>query len=298
MAPEQAAGKLRAIGPATDVYALGAILYELLTGRPPFLGGSFLESLDQVRTHDPAPPQVLQPRVPDDLATVCLKCLEKDPAQRYPSAAALAHDLELFLRGEAIAARKLTLWGQVTRLVRRSQMDVNWGALATLTLCLAPVPLLTHVAVFVFFRNRPEYPLAAVIVTVVTVAAMLYPLFFGRASLRVIAPGERRRLRSSWLGNFIGMILIPLTILRMTHPAAPEEWFAIYALWLILGGCTYFAHAANLGILYVTAGVFFLLAVLAPFVLVRHRRRVLLAGGPCAVRSLVHANRYGIAHIA
>jgi hypothetical protein len=267
MAPEQATGNVRAIGPATDVYALGAILYELLTGRPPFLGASFLDTLDQVRTHDPAPPQTLQPRVPDDLATVCLKCLEKDPAQRYPSAAALAHDLDLFLRGEAIAARKLTLWDQAARLLRHRQMDVNWGAWATLTLWLAPLPLLAHVAVFVLFQNRPEYPLVAIGVTLVTVAVLQYSVFFGKsASMRLIAPAERRQLRSSWLGNSIALILVPLTILCMTRPTTPEEWFVVYALWLIAGGCTYFSLAANSGILYVTGSLCFLLAVLAPFV--------------------------------
>jgi hypothetical protein len=249
------------------VYALGAILYELLTGRPPFLGASFLETLDQVRTHDPAPPQALQPKVPADLEAICLKCLEKNPAERYRSAAALADDLDLFLRGEAIVARKLTVFDQVVRLMRHRQLDVNWGAWATVTLCLAPLPLLAHVAVFVFLRNRPEYPLVAIIVCLFTVFVMLYPVFFGkRGSMGVIAPAQRRQLRSSWLGNFIGLILVVLTIPRMMYPTTPEEWFVIYALWLILAGCTFFSLAANAGILYVSGSLCFLLAVLAPFV--------------------------------
>jgi hypothetical protein len=194
-----------------------------------------------------------------------MKCLEKGPSERYPSAAALAQDLDRFLRGESVSARKMTPWGRAARLLRHHQLDVNWGALATLTLSLAPLPLVAHVAVFVLYHNRPEYPLAAVIVTLVTIGVMLYALFFGKASRRVLAPGERRRLRSSWLGNFIATILVPLTILRMMHPSSPEEWFVIYALWFIVGGCTYFANAANLGFLYVTAGVYFLLAVVAPF---------------------------------
>jgi hypothetical protein len=157
--------------------------------------------------------------------------------------------------------------GTAARLLRHSQVDAHWGAWATRTLSFAPLPFFAHAAVFVFFRDRPEYPLVAIGVTLVTVAVMLYSLFFGQlASMRVIPPGERRRLRSSWLGNFIGMILVPLTIPRMTHPTTPEEWFVIYALWLIEGGCTYFSQAADLGILYVTASLCYLLAVLASFV--------------------------------
>jgi hypothetical protein len=267
MSPEQAAGHVRAIGPATDVYALGAILYELLTGRPPFVGASFLETLDQVRTYDPAPPQVLQPNVPADLATVCLKCLEKDPGQRYPSAAALAQDLDLFLRGEAITARKVTLWNQAARLVGQRRMDVNWAALTTLILCLAPLPLLAQVAVFALFQDRPEYPAVAIGVTLVTVAVNFSSILIGkRAALRAIAPDKRRQNMSTLFGNWIALILVPLTILRMVHPTTPEEWFVIYALWLIVFGCTAFSLAPNVGILYLNGGLCFLLAVLAPFV--------------------------------
>jgi hypothetical protein len=268
MAPEQAEGKVRAIGPTTDVYALGAILYELLTGRPPFLGASVLETLDQVRTHDPAPPQALQPKVPVDLATICLKCLEKATAERYPSAAALAEDLNLFLRGEPITARKMTPWDQAMRILRHSQLDVNWGAWATVVFCLAPFPLVVHLAVFVLFRERPEYGPVAVGVSLGTVAIMFSWIFLGkRGRLRTIVPAQRRRYVSIWLGALIGQALVPLTILRVTHPNTPEEWFVIYPLWLILVGGTFVSFAATTGILYLTASLCFLLALLAPLFL-------------------------------
>jgi serine/threonine protein kinase len=122
MAPEQASGKGKAVGPAADVYALGAILYELLTGRPPFRAATALETLSQVVNDDPVSPSQFQSKTPRDLVTICLKCLEKEPAKRYASALTLAEDLRRFSAGEPILARRTRLPEKLVKWVRRNRI--------------------------------------------------------------------------------------------------------------------------------------------------------------------------------
>jgi tetratricopeptide (TPR) repeat protein len=124
MAPEQALGKSSAIGPAVDIYALGAVLYELLTGRPPFRGETPAETERRVIAEEPIPPSRLNATIPRDLETICLKCLEKVPQRRYRSAGELADDLDRFLAGRPIQARPLGRGERFWRWCRRYPMAV------------------------------------------------------------------------------------------------------------------------------------------------------------------------------
>jgi serine/threonine protein kinase len=264
MSPEQAAGKVRQLGPATDVYALGTILYELLTGEPPFRGTTLLDTLEKVRHHDPAPLTRTQLAVPHDLQTICLKCLEKEPGHRYPSAAALARDLQAFLQDEPISARSSTTYEHLKRSIAHTGIDSRWRAWSTVTWSLSPLPFLVHLTVFALFHREPEYPLVmmgATIATILTVISVV--LGSNRAVMRLVPSRERRHVYTVWMSQIGAFLLVP-TVLLLALPwqKEPELLLIVYPLWIIVTGVTMFGLASNLGYLYIPATVFFVTSVL------------------------------------
>jgi multidrug efflux pump subunit AcrA (membrane-fusion protein) len=151
MAPEQASGKSKDIGPATDVYGLGAILYVLLTDRAPFQGENVLETLQSVVEQEPEPPRKIRPDVDWDLEVICLKCLEKDPRQRYPSVQELAEDLERWLNGQPIQARRQGKAAKLWRRFRRRPLAIALTVFAILALVIG-----ASTYVFLFDGGNPE----------------------------------------------------------------------------------------------------------------------------------------------
>jgi len=138
MPPEQASGKGSQAGPLADVYSLGATLYCLLTGRPPFQAATKIDTMLQVMNEEPVPPRRLNRAIPRDLETICVKCLQKEPVRRFPSAQILADDLGRFLRDEPILARPVSQSERVWRWCRRNQFVAGLSSAATLLLVLKP----------------------------------------------------------------------------------------------------------------------------------------------------------------
>ena len=268
MPPEQAAGNVRAVGPSTDVYALGAILYELLTGRPPFLGETILETIRQVTEHPPVAPTALQPGVPKDLEVICLKCLEKRPEDRFSSAAALAADLDRYLAGEPIHARPPSVLGILGRNLRRSNFHPGFRSYSNRMLLLAPFPFVVHFAVYAAYRNTPNFPVTITAVSLGFILLAQFILLSGNSTVsRFVPSGQRRHFVTVWAGQSIGVLSYWLVVRAVVPPDHPELMFLVYPLWMLQLGLTYLSFASEAGGLYVQGGLFYVLALALVFFL-------------------------------
>jgi tRNA A-37 threonylcarbamoyl transferase component Bud32 len=272
MAPEQAAAKVKELGPACDVYGLGAVLYEALTGRPPFQGATTVDTLEQVRSQEPVPPRLLNPKVDRDLETICLKCLEKDPVCRYANADEVAADLQRYLNGESIRARSYNILARLTRTLNQpGQREADLGTWAALLWPFGGIFLLHYLLIFALIQtNQPDEFLVlsragALLLGVVT-------LWFYRRGAALAATAAERQVWSIWIGhlvaygtsNLVGYALLRAGVLT-AGPAAPAGWEEVirYPFAAILSGLAFFVMGGSYwGHYYAIGLAFFALSLL------------------------------------
>lgn len=272
MAPEQAQGR-RDIGPPADIYSLGAILYELVTGRPPFQAETPLDTAMQVLHNDPVPPRLLNPDVDHDLDTICLKCLQKDPQLRYPTAAALAEDLQRYLDGEPISARSFNVLDRLARTLERSQHDADFSTWSGMLLWMAVVIGIEHLLVFALIHT--DAPRWTISVARLTQFVLLGVLFLVHRQRRLLpSTSAERELWTIWIGYFaayffviaVTWLLFACDVLR-AGPNMPGNWSEClpYPFLALIAGLAFFIMGSNYwGRCYVIGGAFWLLGAAMP----------------------------------
>jgi serine/threonine protein kinase len=272
MAPEQAAGKVKELGPGCDVYGLGAVLYELLTGRPPFRSDTPFDTVRHVLETEPVPLRLLNPKVDRDLETICLKCLEKDPRRRYADADALAVDLQRYLDGEPIQARSYNLLARVTRALNKpNQRETDLRLWAALLWLFSIIFLVSHVLTFVLIQMRePSWLIGLSRGSALLLGGMA--LWFCRRRDARPATAAERQAWSIWAGYFaatvasglISRVLIKSGVLA-AGPAAVVGWEEVvhYPVAAILSGLAFFVMGPSYWGRYYAIGLaFFVLSFL------------------------------------
>jgi serine/threonine protein kinase len=272
MAPEQAAGS-KALTPATDVYGLGAVLYAMVTGRPPFRAETPLDTVLQVTEQEPAPPRLLNPNINRDLETICLKCLEKPPRDRYTSALELATDLERYLADEPINARSVNLLDRLARTLGRNSLDSefhNWGTLLLLT---GAIILVCHSAVFL--ASWWDIPLWYRWIAGILQFTLVGIAFVRHRPGRILpASASERQLWSIWIGYLLGFGTIAIISLqtadrevfeRLLAGLHPGGQLSLYPYSAVLAGLAFFVMGSHYwGGCYIIGLAFLVLAVLMP----------------------------------